>query len=138
LPRRSLESITVKPIGVTAIFAEPPGHLSKRAQAIWKEITLARPADFFDAAGKLLLAALCCHTESFEMITKELESERRSAEPTDERMRRLGTMRYTESAAMIAIATRLRLTNQSRYTAATGRTAAERGSLQQMTKPWEK
>ena len=84
---------------------------------LWKAIVADSPSGWFTVAQEPLLAGFCCHASAAQFISKLIEKER----PADllgyrdnlRRYSRLLGMRVRESAAMSALATKMRLTQQS-------------------------
>jgi hypothetical protein len=95
----------------------PPAYLSASATKLWKAIVADSPSGWFTVAQEPLLAGFCSHASTAEFISKLIEKER----PDDllgdrdklRRYTRLLGMRVRETAAMSALATKMRLTQQS-------------------------
>jgi hypothetical protein len=119
---------------------EPPEDLNERQQKIWRAVVAGEPSDFFKTAAlQIILAEFCKHTDAARMlgtfINRFHEEWLCSGEGID-RYKELLVMRERETKALADKATKLRLTNQSRYVPATARTAAKNESAQ--AKPWER
>jgi hypothetical protein len=118
---------------------EPPDDLTERQIQIWRAVTASESSDFFNSeALRGLLKNYCRHTDSAEGISGIINTFDpqwlKSAEGT-KRYAELLRMRDMEVRAAAGMATKLRLTNQSRYTpvaAATQAKAAAKGP-----RPWE-
>lgn len=98
---------------------DPPADLTPRQAAIWKEIVASEDAGFF-ATGALrgMLSDLCRHRESAENLNVELNKFKPAWLKTIPELRKyqtLLTMRDVEVKSAAALATKLRVTNQSRY-----------------------
>ena len=107
----------------------PPPGLSPEAAAEWKAIVSHMPGDWFGREAHPLLAALCRHIIEAERISASLATldEALAAEVAQGRPAievicesahtrdRLLAMRDRETRAASSLATRLRLTPQSRY-----------------------
>ena len=115
---------------------DPPEHMSDEATAIWRSITNSLPADWFTPGTLPLLEALCGLTVSQRNIAKAL----RRIEDDDNDFERDSWERVIKqlgevSGRIATLATRLRLTPQSRYGP---RAAATAGRLPlDGPKPWE-
>lgn len=118
---------------------EAPADLTPRQAELWRAITSSEPADFFSTeALRGLLSDYCRHRESAESITSVINTFQADWLKNSEGARRyqgLLRMREMETRAAASIATKLRLTNQSRYTPQAAATAAKNGG--KGFKPWE-
>lgn len=114
---------------------DPPPELRPRQQEIWVETCAAEPVGFFTAgAGFALLADYCAHREAAERLTKMVDAFDEAQLGSPDGLRRynqLLKMRELETRGAAHLATKLRLTNQSRYRQQSpGRSAVG-------PKPWE-
>lgn len=118
---------------------DPPEGLNDRQCEIWRQTVASEPADFFaGAACRAILADYCRHRDSAESISEVINGFKaewlKSAEGS-KRYHGLLKMRDLEMRAALACATKLRLTNQSRYTPQAAATAS-RGKARAAA-PWE-
>jgi hypothetical protein len=108
---------------------EPLAQLTARQQEIWREIVASEPIEFFaTAALRNMLADLCRHRETIEILSVEIAV--RAGEGALLRMRAL------EIRSATSLATKLRLTNQSRYNAPTASSNAR--NTVKGSKPWDR
>lgn len=118
---------------------KPPEQMTARQKEIWQTIVESEPVEWFQsAATQGMLHDLCCHRESVEQISAvlaEFKSEWIKAADGAKRYQELTRMRQNETKAAASIATKLRLTNQSRYTPQAAGTAAR--NMTRQPKPWE-
>jgi hypothetical protein len=133
MPRRSAASLAVARPELGS-KASPPHALSERQRALWLQIVKSKPAEWFGPETHPMLAALVAHVETFELLEREF----RGLEKVDTADRlawldRLSKLRDRESRAIATLSTKLRLTNQSRYTPKAAATASRRTS----PAPWE-
>lgn len=117
---------------------DPPDELTPRQKQIWKEIVATEPVDFFASqTTRDLLTHLCCHRETIEGLNKIINAFKqewlKNAEGA-KRFREYLKMRGEETRHHSLIATRLRLTNQSRYTPQAAATASRNSAK---VRPWE-
>jgi hypothetical protein len=141
--RKSAEQqAVVAPVVIQGSFGQrpdPPADMNERQREIWRETVACEPADFFNtAAVRALLKTYCEHREAAEKLTVIINSFLPEWIKTAEgarRYRELLHMRDMENRAAGLAATRLRLTNQSRYTPQASATAS-RNALRSV-KPWE-
>ena len=115
---------------------EPPEHLGDNAAEIWRSITNSLPADWFTPGTLPLLEALCGLTVSQRYTLRSLQVLERGGDDFDQDeweglLKQLGEV----SGRIATLATRMRLTPQSRYGP---RAAATAGRLPpDGPKPWE-
>lgn len=119
--------------------APPPEDLSKRQREIWNEIVNTEPADFFDSyITRAMLKDVVHHRETIEDLTRaiaRLDKDKLTTLIDVRAYKMLLKLRGEEIRYMLLTVTKLRLTNQSRYTP---RAAATKPS-HRVTKhrPWE-
>ena len=118
---------------------EPPVELSEAEAQIWRETVSSEAADFFGTAAlRGMLSDYCRHRASADKVSEIInvfQAEWLKSTEGAKRYHGLLKMRDLETRAAADNATKLRLTNQSRYTpqaAATASKSAGRG-----IKPWE-
>lgn len=138
--RRSAASLEARVIpGSFGQRPEPSDDLSDDEAAIWRETVASEAASFFDTAAlRGLLKDYCRHRASAEMVSEVLRAFKpdwlKNAEGA-KRYHGLLRMRDLETRAAADKATKLRLTNQSRYTPQAAGTAARNAA--KGPKPWE-
>lgn len=118
---------------------EPLAELTDEQSAIWRETVSSEAADFFGTAAlRSMLADYCRHRASAAVVSEVIDTFKPDWLKAAEGAKRyygLLKMREAETRAAASLATKLRLTNQSRYTpqaAATANKNAARGM-----RPWE-
>lgn len=118
---------------------DPPADLSQAAAEIWRRTAASEPADFFrTAALQSMLADYCRHSETADILTLQINEFDPAWLATDDGLKRydlLTKLRERETRSAADKATKLRLTNQARYTSRSAETAARSQSAQR--KPWE-
>ncbi len=130
-----LATITGTGIAVTR-RPEPPAHLGDDAAEIWRSITNSLPADWFSAGTLPLLEALCGLTVSQRNTIRALQRiEREDDDFERDEWERVLKQLGEVSGRIATLATRMRLTPQSRYGARGADTAAR--SVGDGPKPWE-
>ena len=117
---------------------DPPEDLTEAQAAIWQKIVSSEKPDFFgNQACRDMLKDLVCHRDSINSLTATINQFRtewlRSADGARMYDRYL-KMRSDETRVFSLLATRLRLTNQSRYTPGAAATA---GRSVAQVRPWE-
>ena len=138
--RKSAASAEVSVIaGSFGQRAEPPSELSQDEAAIWRATVASEASDFFaTAALRGMLSDYCRHRASADKISEVINVFKADWLKNDEGAKRyhgLLRMRDLETRAAADKATKLRLTNQSRYTPQAASTAAR--SVGKGLKPWE-
>lgn len=117
----------------------PPEGLTDRQCAIWRSVIASEARGLFSTAVlRGMLADYCCHRESAEKISEVIATfkpEWLKAADGAKRYAGLIRMREIETRAAASMATKLRLTNQSRYTPQAAATAAKNST--QAARPWE-
>lgn len=96
----------------------PPSSLSKEQAEVWDRVVGSEAQDFFKTAAlKELLAAYCRHVVRAMWLETEIVAAMGPGSELDlEDIDRLLKMAERETRATLSIATKLRLTNQARYT----------------------
>jgi hypothetical protein len=124
---------------VASIDGRPnaPDDLSSEQQIIWERTVANEAVDTFrTAALQQLLKEYCRHVDTAFRLTKQVdratdEGSNLSLQDVDCLLR----MRDRETKALADKATKLRLTNQSRYTPGSAATASKNAGAEK--KPWQ-
>ena len=128
---------------------EPPGELTPEQADEWRAIVARMPVDWFGRELWPLLCAYCRHVTNSRHIAALVEVAHKG-DLTDRkalmRYNRLLGMQERQSNVMASLGTRMRLTNQSRYTATSAASRAKGGTTGKKLwetpddagpKPWE-
>jgi hypothetical protein len=116
-----------------------PDDLTDFQRSLWERLVASEPNDFFKGAGRqALLKDFCRHVEAADQLAKLIDAFRPEWLATDEGLDRYGKLlglRERETRTINSAATKLRLTNQARYTPV----GAARASAHVRTgpAPWE-
>lgn len=119
----------------------PPDELTEEEAAEWRAIAGRMPVDWFTRENHPLLAEYCRHIVRARDLAgdiakfKRFEAEVRLTTEGVQRYDTLLRMADRERAAMVNLATKMRLTQQSRYRADKAAPAVERSKT--VRKPWE-
>jgi hypothetical protein len=142
MPRQSAAALATPRVVVNVKDHRPPppDHLTEDQKAEWLAITRRLPGDYFPLETHGLLAAYVQHLTTLRLLSAEVDRYR--IEWTDsadglQRFDRLLAMRERESRALSSLATRLRISPQSRRTAVGADRAAAQSPPQGGRKPWE-
>ena len=118
---------------------EPPATLTPRQAEIWRAVVASEHSDFFSTeALRDLLVGYCRHLEAAEnvsIVINSFQAEWLKNSEGAKRYHSLLKMRDLEMRAASTLATKLRITNQSRYDEKTAATAA--ASAAKGPRPWE-
>jgi hypothetical protein len=140
--KRGRKSSAETAVVITGSFGnrpEPSSDLTDRQAEIWREVVASEAADFFStAAARNMLMDYCRHRESLEGISAIIgtfQPEWLKNSEGAKRYHSLLRMRELETRAATSLATKLRLTNQSRYTPQAASTASRNAA--KGLKPWE-
>jgi hypothetical protein len=135
-PKSALELTVVK--GGFGERPEPPEDLTEAQATIWQAVAASEPEGFFNTSVvKDLLADYCRHRSSADMLSATLnqfQPEWLKSAAGSKRYQMLIAMREKETGAAARCATKLRLTNQSRYTPQAAATAAKNAAS---ATPWD-
>jgi hypothetical protein len=109
--RKSAESQSVIVALVPGQRPEPPAELTAKQAEIWKFTVAALRHDWFGPENRPLLTQYCRHVAIADVVAKAITATDIKAELA--RFARLGAMQARETSAIISLATKMRLTNQS-------------------------
>lgn len=117
----------------------PPADATPEEAELWRETTSSEPAGFFaSAASRAMLKDYCRHRITADKITSVInlfKAEWLKNAEGSKRYAMLLKMRDLEARGAAGMATKLRLTNQSRYTPQAAGTAARANPT--VPPPWE-
>ena len=143
--RKSSASLSVVALSTEGRRPSPPAYLDASAPKLWKAIVTDSPSGWFTVAQEPLLAGFCSHASTAEFFSMLIENERPAdcsaiATSCAATTRLLG-MRARETAALSALATKMRLTQQSQIQPrSAGRTWSDHSpgpKLWDRKPPWE-
>lgn len=116
----------------------PPADLNKAQSEVWERTVANEAADVFKTAAlQQLLKEYCRHVVSAKKLAAMIEATEQMPQMSPDDLAdydRLLKMRDRETKAIADKATKLRLTNQARYTPQAAATAAKKGTER---KPWQ-
>lgn len=133
--RKSAASLTVVPAGIPARM-EPPQGLTESQVAMWREIVAGKPADWFAADNAPLLAEYVRAVDMCNALAFQIGAAL-AGDPVEAALLLKGylDMRDKEAKRATSIATKLRLTQQSRYTPQAAATADRKAGG---ARPWQR
>src|SRR5688572_446653 len=119
---------------------QAPTDLTKDQREVWERTVANEAADTFrTTALQQLLKEYCRHVASAKKLASMIEAMEKLEVMSDDNLDdydKLLRMRDRETKALADKATKLRLTNQSRYTPQAAATAAKKGAVMDL-KPWQ-
>jgi hypothetical protein len=116
---------------------KPPSDLTEFQAEVWERTVANEAADVFrTAALQQLLKEYCRHVEMADWLEKSIQGAKApGSDCTLDDLVKLVRLRDCETKALADKATKLRLTNQSRYTPQAAATASKKASE---TKLWDR
>jgi hypothetical protein len=109
----------------------PPADLSAAERARWEAVVDSKPADWFAADSAPVLKEYCRASVTCDVLAKRVATALRNADPAA--LKKLLDSRHQEAVRLAGLATKLRLTPQSRYSARSAATADQQVSG---PRPW--
>lgn len=135
--RKSAASLSVV-VGSIDGRPKPPADLTKAQAEVWDRTVSNEAADVFKTAAlQQLLTEYCRHVVSAKKLAGMIEAQEKLSEMSEDDLGdydKLLKMRDRETKAIADKATKLRLTNQARYTPQAAATAAKKSTER---KPWQ-
>ena len=120
--------------------APPPDGLTDAQRILWRAIVETEPAHLFDSEARRHLLRLyvehACFRADLQALIDRSPIECIVDEDKGRGFEAMLRARDRETKQLVSLATRLRLTNQARYTAAAAGSAA-RNDTSGMRKPWD-
>lgn len=129
--RPSAASLAVAPVSALPERPEPPSHLTEDEARVWRDVVATKPADWFARDVQPVLEAYCQAVVMMRYLHSRWHSEKLDEVKA---IKTLAGLVKDTSNLVAQLATKLRLTNQSRYTPQAAATAAKRSSG---LRPWE-
>lgn len=116
---------------------DPPLDLTEREVEVWHQVVESLPADWFRPETIPLLAQYCRHTVEAQFVAALLDEAKARDEIIIEEVDKLQKMLTRQSQTMASLATKMRITQQSRYGARGADGAIGRSRVPGIRKPWE-
>ena len=132
MSRKSAASLSVVAIGAPARLA-PPEDLTSDQAARWVAVVQSKPVDWFGPDSAPLLKEYVRAEAMCDLLAVQIEGAIAGGETGE--VKALLDMRDKESKRLTSIATKLRLTQQSRYTPQAAATADRKASG---ARPWQR
>jgi hypothetical protein len=131
MSKQSGASLSVVPVQPLARVSAPDG-LSREEAELWRQVVDSKPADWFGEDSAPLLVEYVRAKVSCDVLHAQVQAALAGGDPKE--IKDAMQLRDMESRRLLSIGTKLRLTQQSRYTPKAAATA-DRGSNGR--KPWQ-
>ncbi len=132
--RKSAASLAVAPVSLLTQRPGPPKHLTPQQVKVWEEVISSVPAGWFQSED-VLLTQYCHHVQTAHELGQLVDNfDLRGCDI--KQLNRLLMMRERETRALTHLATKMRLTQQSRITARSAGTSTECHTAGR--RPWER
>lgn len=132
MSRRSTASLSVVPIGMPARLT-PSNDLPEAQRALWLAIVESKPVEWFGEDSAPLLKEYVRAVTMCDLLEAQVQAAIAGGDSTE--VKGYLDMRDKESRRVASLATKLRLTQQSRYTPQAASTANKR--IGAGAKPWQ-
>jgi len=116
MPRKSVSSLNVVPITTADSRLPPPDSMTARQKEIWRGIVQGKPSGWFSAAALPLLESYVRSISSYEHVSRLVETAQVGKTDLME-LNRLFIMQERLARLFMSLATKMRLTQQSKYQA---------------------
>jgi len=136
--RKSVEALSVV-VSLPGQRLEPPESLTEAQKETWRAVVATKPPEWFAADSAPVLVAYCKAVASHAFVALQLERFEKRKRMDGKALAAYRAMlksQATQGALVASLATKLRLTPQSRYTPQSAATASRKTSDAQK-KPWE-
>jgi hypothetical protein len=130
--RESAASLEVATVVALPERPDPPSNLTEGEATEWRNVVATKPADWFMRDSQPVLAAYCQAIVRHRFL---MDKWHEGAAATIKEMKDLSGMINTTANLLAQLATKLRLTQQSRYTPGSANTASKKSSG---SKLWQK
>lgn len=136
--RQSASSLSVVAVELPQRIG-PPDYLTGYQLEVWRSTVESKPIDWFGEESKPLLIAYCKACDLCRIIAEQIDSfdiEWLKDEEGLRRYERLCSLHDKQTRVMGIVASKMRITQQSRYTPQAASTASSRAVAG--CRPWEK
>lgn len=123
MSKKSAAALSVVPIGSSVHRLSAPSSLIKEEAAVWDDVVATKPADWFQADSAPILAEYCRAVVMSERLSYMIQASMLGEVEDGPSLKDLLKMRDAESRRVMTCGTKLRLTQQARYTPQASATA---------------
>src|SRR5262245_16566612 len=114
---------------------EPPAHLNQEEADLWREVVATKPADWFMRDSQPVLAAYCQAVVMHRSLMERWHRVNADTEAEAKTFKSLVDLINKTANLSAQLATKLRLTQQSRYTPGSANTASKKSGGNKL---WQK
>jgi hypothetical protein len=132
MPRKSISDLTLVRAKAPGTPLPAPGDLEPAEAALWRDIVASKPADWFGGDCAPLLKEYVRSARMCDLLAPRISAAIGTVDPRG--LKRLLDLRHQESTRAAMLATKLRLTQQSRYSARAAASADRRAAG---ARPWQ-
>ncbi len=139
MARKSAAELSVVPIGTALHRLSSPPSLTSEEAEVWDAVVSTKPADWFQADSAPVLEEYCKAVVMARFLSYQIEAAKVSSgdEGSDlATFEKLLRLRDMESKRVLAAGTKLRLTQQARYTPQASATADRKAGKTAL--PWQR
>lgn len=136
MPRKSAADLTVVPIGTAVHRLSAPPSLLREEAVIWDAVVQTKPADWFQADSAPILMEYCRAVVMADRLAILIEASLCGDNEDGPSLKDLLKMRDAESRRIMSCGTKLRLTQQARYTPQASATADRKAG--KVALPWQR
>ena len=130
--RKSTAALSVASVSALPSRIEPPDDLTAPQAALWRAVVSEKPVEWFGEDSAPLLKEYVRAVAMCDLLALQIEAAVAGGETGE--IKALLDMRDKESKRVASIGTKLRLTQQSRYTPSAAATANKNAG--RAAKPW--
>lgn len=135
MAKKSAASLSVVAVKPRDSRLPPPANLTQRQKELWLEIVASKPADWFTPDAQSLLLGYVKAIASHEILSARVDAVEAQGGMEDMKDEdRLYAMLERQARLVQSFATKMRLTQQARYTTTSAATKAAKASG---GRPWD-
>lgn len=131
--RKSAASLAVVATSSLPQRLEPPAYLTEAERALWLDVVNSKPIEWFGPDSSPVLVEFVRAVETCNQLAGPVSITMAGGDPGE--IEKILKVRDREAKRAADLATKLRLTQQSRYTPQAAATANKKS--QNASKPWE-
>ncbi|SEN71410.1 hypothetical protein SAMN05216404_106167 [Nitrosospira multiformis] len=135
MAKKSAASLSVVAVKPRDSRLEPPANITDRQRELWLEIVASKPADWFTRDAQSLLLGYVKAIASYEILSARVDAVEAQGGMDDLKDEdKLYAMLERQARLVQSFATKMRLTQQARYTTGSAATATEKAGK---SRPWD-
>lgn len=138
--RKSAEAAVLRVTHLPGQWPEPPERLTEAQATMWRSVVATKPHDWFGPDTYPLLVEYIRATEQADVLSKQLEEFDPEWLKDDDglaRYDRISRLADAKASSLARLATKMRLSQQSRYSEKSAHTASKQAGSA-AAKPWHR